>query len=78
MTISNMGSIQRTTTFYACKDGKIRVCCGCFCGDLNEFRAKVKQTHKNSKHAQAYLAAADFVEKTLDVSIKEKTDEDPA
>ena len=65
MTISNMGSVQRTTTFFACKDGKIRVCCGCFFGDLDQFRAKVKGTHKDTKHAQAYLAAADFAESVL-------------
>lgn len=71
MTISNMGSVQRTTTFFACKDGKIRVCCGCFFGDLDQFRTKVKETHKDTKHAQAYLAAADFVESVLIAEVQD-------
>ena len=70
MTISNMGSVQRTTTFFVCKDGKIRVMCGCFYGDLEEFRAQVKETHKDTQHARAYLAAVDFVEATLDTNVE--------
>lgn len=65
MTISNMGNVQATTTFFVCNDRKIRVVCSCFFGDLDEFRAKVKETQRNTKHAQAYLAAADFVESVL-------------
>ena len=72
MTISNMGSVQRTTTFFVCKDGKIRVCCGCFFGDLNTFRAQVKETHGDSKHAKAYLEAADFVESVLIAEVQDE------
>ena len=70
MTISNMGRAQRTTTFFVCKDGKIRVACGCFYGDLEAFRNQVRETHADTKHAKAYLAAADFVEATLDTSVE--------
>ena len=63
--VSNIGSVQRTTTFFVCADLKIRVSCGCFFGDLAAFRAKVRETHKDTKHAQTYLAAADFAESVL-------------
>ena len=36
--------------------------CGCFSGTLDEFRVKVKETHKDSKYAQEYLMIADLME----------------
>ena len=50
------------TTFFKCSDGKIRTCCGCFYGTLDEFREKVKKTHGDSKLAKEYLAIADLME----------------
>ena len=35
--IGAIGSRNRTTTFFRCKDGKIYVSCGCFLGDLESF-----------------------------------------
>lgn len=67
ITVSNMGREQRTTTYFVCADKKIRVNCGCFFGTLEEFRRKVRETHGDSKHAQAYLMAADLAESVLDV-----------
>ena len=61
-TISNFGSQNRTTTFQMCKDDIVRVKCGCFWGAINEFRNKVKETHKNSYLAQEYLMIADLME----------------
>ena len=72
MTISNMGTAQRTTTFFACKDGKIQVVCGCFFGDLDEFREQVRRTRGGTKHEKAYLAAADLAESVLDTTIPEE------
>ena len=56
------GREQRTTTFFRTKDGKIGVRCGCFYGDMDEFRKKVKETHGDSKMAEEYLMLADFNE----------------
>ena len=56
------GREQRTTTFFRTKDGKIGVSCGCFYGDIDEFRKKVKETHGDSKMAEEYLMLADFNE----------------
>lgn len=35
-TIKGFGREYRTTTFFQCKDGKVRVRCGCFYGDLKK------------------------------------------
>ena len=61
-TIKGFGREYRTTTFFRCKDGKVRVQCGCFYGDLEEFRAIVKETHGKSKKAIEYLMIADLME----------------
>ena len=61
-TVKGFGRKNRNTTFFRCKDGKIRVVCGCFFGDLDEFREKVKETHGDGKMAKEYLAIADLME----------------
>ena len=61
-TIKGFGTKCRTTTFFKCKDGILRVRCGCFYGDLEEFRNQVKNTRKG-KIAEEYLMIADLMEK---------------
>ena len=61
-TIKGFGTEFRTTTFFKCKDGATRVRCGCFYGDLNEFRKQVKNT-RTGKIAEEYLMIADLMEK---------------
>ena len=61
-TIKGFGTEFRTTTFFKCKDGVTRVRCGCFYGDLNEFREQVKNT-RSGKTAEEYLMIADLMEK---------------
>ena len=56
-----LGSFNRNTTFFKCKDGHIHVSCGCFSGNLEEFENKVKETHGNSKYAKEYLACVEVV-----------------
>ena len=60
--IGGFGRFFRTTTFFRCQDGKVCTQCGCFYGDLNEFRAKVKETHGESKMAKEYMMIADLME----------------
>lgn len=60
-TISGFGREYRTTTFFREKD-RIAVKCGCFYGGLDEFRKKVKETHKDSKKGKEYLMIADLME----------------
>ena len=61
-TIKGFGTEFRATTFFKCKDGATRVRCGCFYGDLNEFREQVKNT-RTGKIAEEYLMIADLMEK---------------
>ena len=61
-TVKGFGTECRTTTFFKCKDGIARVRCGCFYGDLEEFRNQVKNTRKG-KIAEEYLMIADLMEK---------------
>ena len=43
-------------------DKGIFVKCGCFYGTIAQFRAKVKETHGDNRHAQDYALLADFIE----------------
>lgn len=61
-TVKGFGRYNRNTTFFRCKDGKVRVACGCFFGDMEEFRAIVKKTHGDGKLAKEYLSIADLME----------------
>ena len=67
LTIGPIGSRDDVTTFFACDDKQICVVCGCFYGTLGEFRAKVKATHGDNKHAKAYLLAADLAETKIEM-----------
>ena len=65
MTISHIGSRFGTTTFFVLKNGKIGVQCGCFYGDIDEFAAKVEQTHGNNQHGKAYKLAIELAKLRL-------------
>ena len=56
------GSEYRTTTFFRLKNGDVGVHCGCFYGTIQEFRDKVRATHKETKKAKEYLMLADLME----------------
>ena len=60
--VKGFGRCFRTTTFFRCKDKILRVQCGCFYGDLAQFREIVKKTHGDSKYAKEYLSIADLME----------------
>lgn len=59
--VKGFGTGFRCTTFYRDKNKKIMVNCGCFHGDLEEFRKQVKET-RSGKIAKEYLAIADLME----------------
>ena len=70
LTVGPIGSHNGTTTFFRARasDGfAISVCCGCFLGTVDEFRAKVKQTHGDSKHGKVYQLAADLAEAQIEL-----------
>ena len=62
-TVHGFGSECRTTTFFRDKNGGVSVRCGCFSGTIDEFREKVKRTHRGTKYEREYLAIADLMEK---------------
>ena len=70
LTVGPIGSRDDTTTFFRVKFSAgfaISVCCGCFHGTVDEFRAKVKQTHGDNKHGKAYQLAADLAEAQIEL-----------
>ena len=58
--VQGFGTEFRCTTFYRGKNKKIMVNCGCFHGDLEEFRKQVKET-RSGKIAKEYLMIADLM-----------------
>ena len=60
LSFGGFGSINRTTYFFNCEDG-IWVRCGCFFGDIGQFRERVKKTRKD-RLGKEYLMIADLVE----------------
>ena len=60
--VNGFGSVYKNTTFFRCADDLIRAQCGGFYGTIDEFRAKVKEAHGDSKYAKEYLMIADLME----------------
>ena len=58
--VGTSGSRNGYTTIFHTDKG-IYVQCGCFKGTLEEFEAKVKETHQGNKHERDYLALIEFV-----------------
>ena len=60
LSFGGFGSVHRTTYFFNCEDG-IWVRCGCFFGDIEQFRERVKKT-RTGRLGKEYLMIADLVE----------------
>jgi len=57
------GGVNRTTIVYLFDDkSDPEIRCGCFTGDLAQFRAKIKETHGGAFHEREYNAMADHIE----------------
>ena len=74
LTIGPLGSVGRMTNLLIYTDSSVEIVCGCFSGDLAAFRAKVRETHGESRFAAEYLALADFFEKMAKVYAEEKVE----
>lgn len=66
--IKGFGRKNRGTTFFLQEDNSIYITCGCFQGNLAEFRSAVKYTHRNkditlSPLGEEYMDIADLMEK---------------
>ena len=59
--LSKIGSRLGITTAFRRKDGNIGIKCGCFEGSLDEFAAKVVETHGDNKYGREYKAAIELI-----------------
>ena len=76
LVIGPMGSRNGFTTFFRAKNLFIGVSCGCFRGNVDEFVEKVKETHRDNKHAKVYLAAAELAKTQIDLTPEENEPEE--
>ena len=64
-----IGSRKDNTTIYW-TDDNVQVVCGCFRGNVDEWEAKIKETHKyNEKHLKDYLEQVENIKKIMELSI---------
>lgn len=71
LTISPIGSRSDMTTFFRTKELGISVACGCFRGTIEEFTAKVIETHGDNDYAKQYAAAIALAKICIDLSPNE-------
>ena len=62
ITSPQIGSRNSQTTYYW-NDEHEQIVCGCFKGTLEEFKTKIKKTHKDNEHSKAYFNWIERVEK---------------
>lgn len=68
LTVGPIGSRLDYTTFARTIDDKIWVTCGCFKGTIDEFKAKVKETHsRGSLYRKEYLDAIKLAKKHIKI-----------
>ena len=68
--VAPLGSRNGCTTFFRTKDGDIGVSCGCFQGNLDEFLAKVEETHGDNRYGAEYRAAAELARVHIQIGEK--------
>ena len=72
--VAGIGSVRRLTTVIVTPT-RVLIQCGCFCGDLDEFRDKIEKTHgAKPKYLAQYRAAVAFIEVCVSESRKEKSE----
>ena len=63
---NRMGRDKRQTTVYWVKDN-VQVICGCFKGNLQEFKSKVKEVHGDNEHGKDYQNYIKIVETIMEM-----------
>ena len=62
LTLGQCGRSNRTTLVWLFADGsEPLIQCGCFMGDLELFRKKIRETHAGTWHEREYLMMADHI-----------------
>ena len=59
--ITGLGTAHRTTTAFRCKNGEMKIVCGCFFGNLEAFKKQVIST-RTGKVKDEYLKFAELIE----------------
>ena len=60
LVIGPIGSRNNITTFFKTANNDIKVSCGCFTGNIEEFLEKVNETHGNNNYAKEYKTAVEI------------------
>lgn len=60
LVIGPIGSRNDITTFFKTANNDIKVSCGCFTGNIEEFLEKVNETHGNNNYAKEYKTAVEI------------------
>lgn len=60
LAIGPIGSRNDITTFFKTANNDIKVSCGCFTGNIEEFLEKVNETHGNNNYAKEYKTAVEI------------------
>lgn len=63
MTIGYLGCRYDYTIFFNCQEIIVR--CGCFCGTIDEFEKRVKETHGDNKYGKDYRDTIEYVKKVF-------------
>ena len=66
--VGPIGSRDEYTTFFRAKDNAIAVACGCFCGSIDDFEARVREVHGDSKYGKEYQLAIELAKCHIDLS----------
>lgn len=66
--VGPVGSRGGYTTFARTESHDINVSCGCFCGNVEQFTARVRYVHGDNEHARAYMKAVELAEVYIDRS----------
>ena len=71
LTVGPIGSRREFTTFFRTKGLEIKVSCGCFRGNIEEFAQQVQETHGDNNHAKRYGIAIELAKASIDLSPEE-------
>ena len=71
LVIGAIGSRNDFTTFFRTKTKEIFVKCGCFKGNIDEFKEAVTKTHGENKHAKMYLLAIELAKAQIELESEE-------
>lgn len=69
--IGNIGSEHRTAYFYIDKDGAMFVRAGCWFGEIEDFKVRVRRIYEDTVYEAQYMAACAYAEAVLPLMLKE-------